>query len=171
MEEKVSTARVALKYGVLGAVVTMVYTTIINVSGLSQNQVLMSLSFIFTIAAIVMGMKEFRAQNKGFMSYGEGLGLGTLLSAVMGFLVSMFSTFYNKFIDPTIVTNAMDKARSDMELRGMDDAQIDQSLEVVQKFMSPGVMFAMGVFMSVLIGFIVSLVISAILRREKPVFE
>lgn len=171
MEEKVSTARVALKYGVLVAVVIMVYTTIINISGLSQNQVLSSIQFVFMIAAIVMAMKEFREKNKGYMSYGEGLGLGTLLSAVMGLLVSSFSTFYNRFIDSTILTQALDKVRMDMEKRGMDDAQIDQSMEYAQKFMSPGIMFFSGVMMSILTGFVVSLIISAIIRRDKPVFE
>ncbi len=171
MEEKVSTARVALKYGVLVAVVIMVYTTIINIAGLSQNQALSSVQFVFMIAAIVMAMKEFRAQNKGYMSYGEGLGLGTLLSAVMGLLVSMFSSFYNRFIDPTILTQALDKVRMDMEKRGMDDAQIDMSMEQAQKFMSPGIMFFTGVLMTILTGFIVSLVIAAIIRRDKPVFE
>jgi hypothetical protein len=171
MEEKVSTARVALKYGVLVSVVIMVYTTIINVSGLSQNQVLSSLQFVFMIAAIVMAMKDYKDQNKGFMTYAEGLGLGTLLSAVMGLLVSAFSTFYNRFIDGSILTQALDKVRMDMEQRGMDDAQIDQSMEVAQKFMSPGIMFISGIFMSILTGFIVSLVVSAIFRKEKPVFE
>ena len=171
MEEKVSTARVALKYGVLVSVVIMVYTTIINVSGLSQNQILSTLQFVFMIAAIVMAMKDFREQNKGFMTYGEGLGLGTLLAAVMGLLVSIFSTLYNRFIDGTILTQALDKVRTDMEQRGMDDAQIDQSMELAQKFMSPSIMFFSGVFMSILTGFVISLVVSAIFRKEKPVFE
>jgi hypothetical protein len=171
MEEKVSTARVALKYGVLVAVAIMIYTTIINVSGLSQNPVLSSLQFVFMIVAIVMAMKDFREQNKGFMTYGEGLGLGTLLSAVMGLLVSLFSTFYNRFIDSTILTQALDKVRMDMEQRGMDDAQIDQSMELAQRFMSPGIMFFSGILMSILTGFIISLILSAIFRREKPVFE
>lgn len=171
MEEKTSTARIALKYGVLGAVVIMVYTTIVNISGLSQNKILQVLSFAFMIVAIVLAMQDFKEQNKGFMSYGEGLGLGTLLAAIMGFLGSMFTMFYMRFIDPAILTQGMDKVRSDMEARGMDDAQIDQAMELSQKFMSPGIMFAMGVFGYLLMGFILSLILSAILRREKPVFE
>jgi len=171
MEESVSTARIALKYGVLGAVVIMVYTTILNVLDLSQNKLLSTLSFVFMIVAIVMAMKDFREQNKGFMSYGEGLGLGTLLAAVLGFLGSMFSVFYTKFIDPNLMANAMNKAREDLEAKGMDDAQIDQAMELSQNMMSPGILFAMGVFMYILTGFILSLIIAAILRKEKPVFE
>jgi len=171
MEEKVSTARVALKYGVLGSVVIMIFTTIINVAGLSQNKILSSLSFVFMIVAIVLSMKDFREQNKGFMSYGEGLGLGTLVSAVMGLLSSAFTMFYIQFIDNTLLTQGMDKVRSDMEAKGMDDSQIDQAMELSQKFMSPGVVFAMGVFMYILTGFIISLIVAAIVRKEKPVFE
>lgn len=171
MEENVSTARIALKYGVLGAVVMIIYSTIINVAGLSQNKVLPVLSTVFVIVAIVLGMKEFRELNKGFMSYGEGLGLGTLLSAVLGFLSSMFNMFYIRFIDPTLLTQGIDKVRTDMEAKGMDDAQIDQAMEVAQKMMSPGIVFVITVLVSILTGFVLSLIISAILRREKPVFE
>lgn len=171
MEEKTSTARVALKYGVLGSVVIMVYSTILNVSGLAQNKVLSSLSFVLMLVAIVLAMKDFKEKNSGFMTYGEGLGLGSLTSAVMGLLTSAFTMFYIQFIDNTLLAQGLDKVREDMESRGMDDAQIDQAMELSQKFMSPGVVFVMGVFGYVVMGFIVSLIIAAIMRKEKPVFE
>jgi hypothetical protein len=171
MQEQTSTARVALKYGVIGSVVIMIYSTILNVAGFSQNKILSSLSFVFMIVAIVLAMKDFREQNKGFMSYGEGLGLGTLVSAVMGLLSSAFTMFYIQFIDNTLLTQGMDQVREDMERRGMDDAQIDQAMELSQKFMSPGVVFVMGVLGYLITGFIISLIISAILRRDKPVFD
>lgn len=171
MEERTSTARVALKYGVLTSVIIMVYTTIINVTGLSQNQILTSLTFVFMIVAIVLAMKDYREQNKGFMSYGEGLGVGTLLSAVMGLLSSAFNMFYMQFIDSSLLMQGMNKVREDMEKRGMDDSQIDQAMELSQRFMSPGIIFFMGVLVNILTGLVVSLIIAAILRREKPVFE
>ena len=171
MEQNASTARAALKFGVLGGVVIMVYTSIVNVSGLSQNTFVPILSFVFMIVVIVLAMKDFREQNKNFMSYGEGLGLGTLLSAVMGFLVSMFNMVYTRFIDPSILTQGMDKVRQNMEAQGKDDAQIDQAMELSQKFMSPGILFFMVVIGYIFMGFLISLVVSAIFRKEKPVFD
>lgn len=160
-----------MKYGVLGSVVIMVYSTILNVAGLSQNKVLSSLSFVFMLVAIVLAMKDFKEKNGGFMTYGEGLGLGSLTSAVMGLLSSAFTMFYIQFIDNTLLAQGLDQVREDMEKRGMDDAQIDQAMELSQKFMSPGVVFVMGVIGYVVMGFIVTLIIAAIMRRDKPVFE
>jgi hypothetical protein len=171
MEEKASTARTALKYGVVTALAIMVFTTILNVAGQSQNKWLAMLSYVIMIVGIVLAMKEFREVNKGFMTYGEGLGLGSLVSAILGFLASMFAMVYLKFIDPTIMAQTLEKARADMEAQGLDDAQIDRFMEASQKFSSPGIMFAAGVFGYLFMGFIFSLIIAAVIRREKPVFE
>jgi hypothetical protein len=171
MEEQASTARTALKYGILTSVAIMVFTTILNVSGQSQNKWLAMFAYVIMIVGIVLAMKEFRETNKGFMTYGEGLSLGSLVSAVLGFLASMFAMVYIRFIDPTIMTQTLDKARADMEAQGLDDAQIDNYMEISQKFSSPGFMFAAGVFGYLFVGFIFSLIIAAVIRREKPVFE
>jgi hypothetical protein len=171
MEEKASTARTALKYGVVTAVAIMVFTTILNVAGQSQNKWLAMFTYVIMIVGIVLAMKEFREVNKGFMTYGEGLGLGSLVSAILGFLASMFAMVYLKFIDPTIMAQTLEKARADMEAQGLDDAQIDRFMEASQKFSSPGIMFAAGVFGYLFMGFIFSLIIAAVIRREKPVFE
>ncbi|MCE7067932.1 DUF4199 domain-containing protein [Dyadobacter sp. CY326] len=171
MEEQVSTARIALKYGVLTSVVIMIFTTIINVSGLAENKMLSSLSFIFMIVGIVLAMKDFKRQNRGYISFGEGLGVGTLASAVMGVLSAAFSMFYTEFIDNTMLAQAMDKVREDMERKGKDDAEIDMAMELSQKFMSPGIMFTMTVVLYVITGLVIALIVAAIIRREKPVFE
>lgn len=171
MEEKTSTARVALKYGVLVAVVTIVYSTILYVAGLGQNRWLSSMSYIFMIVAIVWAMKDFREKNDGFISYGEGLGLGSLTAAVLGVLSSAFTLFYIQFIDNTLLAQGLDQVREDMERQGKDDAQIEQAIEISQKFMSPGIVFVTVILGYLVMGFIVSLIIAAIMRREKPVFE
>lgn len=171
MQEQVSTTRVALKFGIITAVAVIVYSTLINLTGMTQNRALTSLAFVILIAGIVLAMKEYRVQNNTFMSYGQGLGIGSLISAIVGLLGSMFSMFYLEFIDNTIIQQSMDKAREDMESRGMDDSQIDQAMAMTEKFMTPGFMFAMGVLSYVIIGFIISLIIAAIMRKDKPVFE
>ncbi|WP_247233657.1 DUF4199 domain-containing protein [Telluribacter sp. SYSU D00476] len=171
MQENVSSARVALKYGVITAVAVIVYSTVINVSGLAQNRALASLSFFILIGGIVWAMKDYREQSGGFMTYGEGLSTGSLVAAIVGVLAATFTMFYMEFIDTTIMQQSLDRAREEMEGRGLDDAQIDQAMAISQKFMSPGIMFFTGVITYLIIGFIISLVVAAVMRKTRPVFE
>jgi hypothetical protein len=113
-------------------------------------------------------MKEFRTLNGGFMSYGQGLGIGALLSGIAGFISATYSYIYNEFIDPTLRQQILDKTREDLENRGMDDAQIDAAMEISAKFSSPGMTFVFGIIGSIIIGFILALIISAIMKKDKP---
>ena len=120
---------------------------------------------------MVYAMREFKAENSGYMSYGQGLGIGTLIAAISGLLNSTFTMFYTQFIDTNLMKKALETAREDMERRGMSDDQIDAGMQFSEKMMSPGILFAMGIFFSIFIGFIISLIVAAILRRNRPVFE
>lgn len=171
MQEQSSVARVALKYGLITGVASIVFNTILIIAEQNQNQALTSLGLIILIVGMVYAMREFKSGNDGFMSYGQGLGIGTLLSAISGLLGSAFITFYSQFIDTTYAQKILDKSRGDMESRGMDDAQIDAAMGFTEKMMSPGIMFAVTIFGAILFGFIIALIVSAIMRRNRPVFE
>ncbi|AXE17421.1 DUF4199 domain-containing protein [Runella rosea] len=168
MEQQTTTARTALKFGIISGVASIVFITILYVSGQAANSALAWLGAIITIAAMVLGMKEYRTLNGGFMTYGQGLGIGTLMSAVGGFISAVYSYIYNEFIDNTLRQQILDKVREDLENRGMDDAQVEQALAMSEKFSSPGITFALSIFGAILIGFIISLIVSAIMKKDKP---
>ncbi len=168
MEQQPTTARTALKFGLIAGVAYMIFTTIIYTSGQAANSSLAWLGTIIPITTMVLAMKEFRAQNGGFMSYGQGLGIGTLMSAISGLISSVYAYIYNEFIDPTLRQQILDKVREDLENRGMDDTQVEQALEMSQKFSTPGFTFLFGIIGAIFIGFIIALIISAIMKKDKP---
>ncbi len=171
MNEQPSTARLALKWGAITALASILLSTTLFVTDQTQNRSLGALIYLIIIAGLVLAMREYKQQNENYMSYGEGLGLGTLTAAITGFLSSMYSVFYMSVIDSTVLQRTMDKAREQLEERGMDDAQIDRAMDISARFQSPGMLFIFGMLGTILMGFIFSLVIAAILRRNKPVFE
>ncbi|GAB3340950.1 hypothetical protein GCM10027299_54790 [Larkinella ripae] len=168
MEEKPSTARLALKWGLISGVIFMVYTTAINVTGQFTNTTLPWLSLVISIVIVVMAMREYRALNGDYMSYGEGVGLGTLLSVVSAMVSFTYNFIYTTFIDPTIRQQTLDKVREQMEERGMPDDQIEQAMEMTEKFQSPGLQFLFGILAAAFFGLIISLIVAAFLRRNKP---
>jgi hypothetical protein len=171
MEEKPSIARLALKWGLISGVIFMIWTTIINVAGLFTNQSIQWVSLVISIVLIVMAMREYRTLDSGFMTFGEGVGLGTLLSVVSGLVSITYNLIYTNFIDPTIRQQMLDNAREQMENRGMADQQIEQAMEFTEKIQSPGLQFLVGILFAAIFGVLISLVVAAFLRRSRPPFS
>jgi hypothetical protein len=169
-----STARVALKYGLLTGLGLIILYMIMNLSGLSFTDnkgigIINSLATLLIIPCIgiVLAMKDFRAQNSGFMSYGQGLGLGTLVGGVAGAVSSAFTTLYNAFIDPTAIPRTLEMQRQALEDQNLDDAQIDQAMVMTEKMLAPSVAIPVTIVMLVFLCFIYSLIISAIMKKEQ----
>nr|WP_293837598.1 DUF4199 domain-containing protein [uncultured Arsenicibacter sp.] len=171
MEEKASSARFALKWGLILAVGQILFSTALYVTDQMGNAGLSSLSYILIIAVLVMAMRDFRTANNGYMSYGEGLGLSALIGAVSGLLSSAFSVFYTTVIDTEVMARLADRVREDLENKNIPDNVIDSQIEMMQKFQSPGFLFIFGIVGMIAMSFIFALVIAAILRKNKPVFE
>jgi len=168
MEPQITTTRTALKYGLIFGVVYIIYTTIIYVTGQAANALLGWISFAISIVAMVLAMRAFRTENAGFMSYSQGLGIGTMTSAVSGFISATYSAIYKAFIDPDLRQQILDTTRAKLENDGTDEAQIDQIMAWTEKLSSPGLGFGLAVIGATIAGFIISLVVSAIMKKEKP---
>jgi hypothetical protein len=164
---KPSTAGIAMKWGAITGLISIIYSTILQVTGMATNQGLSWLGFVILIGGIFYAMKDFKTQTGGYMTYGEGLGVGTLTSAISGLLSSAFAAFYIGFIDDSSIKQTLALQRKKFEEQGMDDAQIDQAIAMAEKFSGPGTIFLFGLIGSVIIGLIISLVIAAILKHER----
>jgi hypothetical protein len=164
---KPSTAGIALKWGAITGLVSIIYYIILQVTGLATNQAMSWLSLVIMIGGMVYGLNEFKKENGGFMTYGEGLGVGTLLSAINGLIYGAFASFYIAFVDDSTMKKTLAIQRQAMEDKGMDDAQIDQAMSMAEKFMGPGPVFLISLLFCVFFGFLLSLVVSAILKKER----
>jgi hypothetical protein len=130
------------------------------------------LSIVVLIGGIVMAHSFFKRSNGGFMSYGQGLSIGSIISVIVGVLSGIFSYIYMTFVDTDFMARTMEKARADMEAKGnMTDEQIDQAMAMSQKFTSGPLMIVFAILGTLIMGFILSLIISAITKNTRPEFE
>ncbi|MCY7349809.1 MAG: DUF4199 domain-containing protein [Cytophagaceae bacterium] len=113
--EKPSTARVALKWGLISALITIVYSVIMILIDKYQDPAMNTINFLFGIVVgvgvLVLAMREFRTLNDGYLSYGQGLGVGTLTSAVSGVISGLFTFIYMRFVDPNVMDKALECPR------------------------------------------------------------
>lgn len=171
MENQTTTSRTALKWGVIIGIVNILYSTATMVSGQIGNQALGYIVYLIIGVGIYFALNDFKKENFGFISFGQGLGLGTMMSAIVGIISSFYSFAYMKFIDSSIPDSILKNAEREMEKKGLPDDQIEQAMEYSKMFMSPGFMFVVGVFFMIILGFVLSLIIAAIMKKDKPVFE
>lgn len=169
MEQKPTVFQTGLKYGLILALITIGYSLILHLVGLATNRWLPALLGIVFFAVICyMGHKAFKEGGDGFMSYAQGLGMGVVIALVSGLLGSIFSVIYIKLIDDSVMEAAMQEQIEKMEDQGMSDAQIDQAMEMAAMFQTPVMMVIFGLLWSVFIGFIISLIVSAITKNSNP---
>lgn len=171
MENQTTTTRVALKWGLIFGVICIVYSAATLIAGQINNQGLGYVTYVIVAIGIYVALNDYKKENLGFITFGEGLGLGTLMSAIIGLISGFFMFAYMKFIDTTISEQMLQKAAKDMERRGTPDDQIEQAMQYSQIFLSPGAIFIFTVFGYLIVGFIISLIIAVIVKKEKTIFE
>lgn len=171
MEDKVTVSQIGLRYGIILGLIMIVYSMILQFIGLATNNWASSVSYVFLIVGMVMAHKAFKDGGDGFMRLGQGLGIGTLISAVSGGISMIFSYLYIKFIDDSMMQMIQDKQIEAMEKQGLDDAQIDQAMEMAAKFSSPEIIFGIGLIAFIFFGFIISLIVSLFTRKDNPALE
>ena len=158
-----------VKGGVITGVVIIVYSII---SFITESMAVQSaggwVSFFSLVIGIVLTHRAFNDENGGFMSYGQGLGLGSVLGMIAGLVSGIFAFIYHSFVDTGLLQRQMDQARVQMEDQGMADQQIDQAMEWTEMIMTPSMMLIMGVLGTLFFAFVLSLIISAFTKNSHP---
>ncbi len=170
-ENQPTVTAVALKYGMITALIGIVYSLVLNVLDLFANQWLTSVSYLILIVGIILAIREFKTSNYSYMSYGQGLGLGSLLSAIFGLLTGVFSWIYTSYIDTGFMGKMQELQRTKMLEQGLSDEQIEAAINMTEKFTNPVTMIFGSMAVYLVVGFLLSLIISAVMKNKRPEFE
>lgn len=173
MEETkdVSLKSVAIKYGFINGLVGVILFTVIDMAGLSTNAVAPWIGFVVMAVLMFLAQKEFIKGGDGFMNYGQGLGLGTLMSVVSGVISSIYTFIYVSYINTAYFENMKELQIVKLEEQGMSDAQIEQTMQMMDSFSGPVPTAIFGILGTVFFGFLIALIVSAIAKKSRPEFE
>ncbi|MGE5428421.1 MAG: DUF4199 domain-containing protein [Methylococcaceae bacterium] len=166
MEQKSTFWKTAALYGLyLGIALTLFYV-ILYVAGQTLNKTLALISYPLLAIGITMAQINYRDRElNGTISYGQSVGFGVALM----FFVGIITTLYNLIIfktDPSLIEQAKTMQEEAMLQKGMSEDQIEAAMSIASKMFTPGWMAIMGLFGSVLIGTIISLVTSIFVKRQ-----
>jgi len=167
-----SLKKIALNFGVLLALLSIVLQVISFVldAHIDRPWLLTILQLIISVGVLVYGIKAFKNDNAGFLTIAQALKTGLAISLVAGIISVIFNYIFINYIDPDFIQKTLDFSREQMitDFPNMTQEQIENSLEISAKFMTPTIMSAMGILATLFFGFIISLVAGMILKKNPP---
>ena len=134
--------------------------------GLTQS-VLSNL--ILPILFIYLGCLSFKKNNNGFASFAECLKVGVSIAFVAGIIYAVFNLIFN-FIFPEYADEMIRIQRQIMikENPNLTSDQVDMGLSIAKKLTTPIFAFPVVLIMFTFFGFIYSLIIGLIVKKDNP---
>jgi hypothetical protein len=170
MEENVSiTTRAAgIRYGLILAVASIAFFVIMNVAGVDMQGPLSYIGWAISIAVIYLAHKYYKENGDGYMTIGQGVGIGFWTGLISALISSPFTYIYIKYIDSAFIENIKDKQIEKMQEQGMSDEQIDQAMQFAGSFMSAEAMLVMGFVGGIIMAIIFAVIISLFTKNTPP---
>lgn len=174
MEQNVTTSATTtrstgIRYGVINGVIQVAYFLILTTAGMEVSKgfgpwggILISLVVLF------LAHKYYKENGDGFMTYGQGIGIGFWLGLVSAVISSVFGYIYAKIIDPGYITMIREKAIEDMEASGQTQEQIDVAMKFVEMFTSAETILLMSLIMGVIITVVIALIVTIFTQKPHP---
>lgn len=166
MENKVNVYSIALKWGAIFGLMMIIMGLLVYMLDMYEsNNAFGLVQMVLFLGALYLAFGEYKAQNEGFMSFGQGMGLSFLVMTISILIANTFSYVHMAIIDPDIVQRIIDIQMIEWEKQNLSDEQIDQALN----FMTPGIMMIFATVFQFLLGTLVCLATSYFLKKDRPV--
>jgi hypothetical protein len=168
MENQASSKSIILNYGLYLGIISVLVSLVLYATGnhLQPHWSVSVLNAIIMIVMIVMGMKKFKTDNGGFMSWGQAVKIGVGLTVVSTLIVIVYNLIFMNFIEPDFMNQMAAVQEQAWIDQGMTSEQIDGAKEMMQKFQGPVISSAIGLVFAAFISFIISAIAGAIMKQS-----
>jgi hypothetical protein len=118
------------------------------------------------IIGIVIAQIQYRNREmNGAISYGQALGFGVAIMLFSGIISALYTLIIFN-LDPSLVDQIKAVQEEAMLKKGLSEEQIEAAIAMSSKMMSPAWMSIMGLFGSVFMGTIISLITSIFVKKQ-----
>lgn len=167
-----SKVKSALNYGaVLGLILTVI-SLLTYILEMYASSWVGWIGNIILVLGVVWGIKRYRDEELGgFISYGQGVGYGTLIGLFAGIIISFVTYLYLGFVDDGMIQFILSEQERTLYEKGMSTEQTEMMMKTTKMMTSPGAIAIFGIFGQVFFAFITSLVAMAFLKKESDSTE
>jgi len=155
---------VSIRYGVIGVLLSAVYSIILYFIGQQYNLWLGFVGLLFPVLVISFGIRAYKHENGNLLAFGQGMAVGMLIALIYSIGAFLFTELYTNYIVDNYWEGMADRMESMFERFGMSDEQIEQQLDKLAKRQRLGNKVASTFGSMAFLGVIVSAIATAILK-------
>ncbi len=166
------TGKYALNYGLLLGGVGVVFNLMLFSMDLHYERgfAIQAVGIVIAIAAIVLGIYQFKKANQGFLTISEALKLGAGIALIGGIIGIIYFFVLSNFMEPGFMDKMYEIGKQQaMETNPqLTEEQIDQGIEMQKKF--AWLAYPVILIINIVIGLVVGLVTGLIMKKSKPAY-
>ena len=171
IQKELSLSKNALNFGAMVGIVMSVIQLIAFSFNASESAVVSWTRAIILIVAISWSVRRYKEFSEGYISFGQSLGFGVLISLGASLVFAFVNYLYIKFLDPEYLIMIMEQTEIALYEAGYDDEKVKMLMDMNRMMMGPGI-FAVGLVINyTILGFIASVIISFFVKNPRPMFE
>jgi hypothetical protein len=160
------------KYGVIFAVIVIVYTIVEHFLGLNTvrhdiGQYTRLGVILVSIIGVFAGITAKRNELGGNMTFGQGFKAGLVVAVVQTTITTLWFWFYGSVVNPQYLPTMLEFERARMVASGASPTDIDARVaSVTSMYSSPRMQIFLEVF-GVAYGAVFAAIFAALLRKKK----
>jgi hypothetical protein len=168
MENQASSKNIIINYGIYYGVISILISLVAYATGthLPPHWSIQVLNIATMIALIVMGIKKFKTDNGGFMSWGQAVKIGVGLSMISALITIAYNQLFINFIEPDFMQQLMTFQEQTWIDQGLTSDQIEGAKAITEKFSGPVISSAIGLVVAAFFSFIVSAIAGAVMKES-----
>ena len=156
-EPQVSPMRTAMTVGAVAAVLML----LVSATGLQI------LGWIAFVGGIYYGMKRFRKETGGYISYFKALITGALTAFFASCILAFFS-YVVTTMDPSLLNTTLGLMEQQLTAFGISSELAEIAVQQWRELLTPMVVAIIAIFTYTTIGWVAALICAIFVRNEQP---
>ena len=156
-----------LKAGIVLGVLCEIWTYLFVAAGWHRNAATSNLFFVvilIQLVVLVWALRKTAAEGRG---YGGQIVAGTLISIVGGIIIVVGSYICTSIVFPNYFQEVAAVQEQALRTAGRSEDEIRQLMDMTAKAQNPMTQSMIGMFATVVTGFVLSLILGLFLRAKK----
>ncbi|BDC99854.1 DUF4199 domain-containing protein [Persicobacter psychrovividus] len=174
-EQKKLMYDLGIQGGLLLAIISILSTVASNqLSNMTFKVVAGLTALVAAIVIYIVFNKKFKAQNQGYMSFKQGMTIGTIITAISTFISGIFSYIYPLYLDKGMWDRQIHSTIQTLQGYGLSEDQVDQAVQQIKNMKDPA-FYATSVLQGMLWSFIffiaILAIVCAIQKKQKTLLD